>query len=477
MVPKLHPKGTSFKGAAQYLLHDKDRADTDERVEWTETRNLAIDNPDTAWRIMAATALDQERLKAQAGVKNTGRKSAKHALHMSLSWHPDQTPTRDDMLEAVDGALRALGASCHQALIVAHNDEEHSHVHILLNRVSPEDGRHLSSSKEKLNLSKWAQEYEERTGIFCENRIINNELRSGGDYVRGRKDQARHLYEQQAGKVANDNANLKDIVAAQKAKDHALALRGRNQAKLHAGAKTKLDDIHRERKAALARNHTKSFEKARIAIIEKMRPAHIALKRQQAKELATFEAMEKSFFGRAGNIVKTMRVSADDVRQQKSDVIKRTFGILTNASSRKAYFDGAQQRARASLQKEQRDRTDAAKTELKVELAAKQARARNAYSDGQVDLRAKHGIENAALKSDWAKRTVERREALSGATRIARVKDQARSEFRKASEDPLLRTADAIERSRARMEAFDRARAARSPEQDNKRNRDDDRDR
>ena len=56
MVPKLHAKGSSFKGAALYLLHDKNRAQTGERVAWTETRNLAVDDPETGWRIMAATS-------------------------------------------------------------------------------------------------------------------------------------------------------------------------------------------------------------------------------------------------------------------------------------------------------------------------------------------------------------------------------------------------------------------------------------
>ena len=90
MVPKIVAKGRSFKGAAAYLLHDKGRAESAERVEWIETRNLATQDPELAWRIMAATALDQDRLKEAAGVRRTGRKSDQVALHMVLSWHPDE---------------------------------------------------------------------------------------------------------------------------------------------------------------------------------------------------------------------------------------------------------------------------------------------------------------------------------------------------------------------------------------------------
>ena len=83
-VPKLAAKGTSFKGAAAYYLHDKD-ASTSERVAWTATQNLVTDNPEMAWRIMAATAKDQARLKEQAGGRTTGRKSADVVRACSLA--------------------------------------------------------------------------------------------------------------------------------------------------------------------------------------------------------------------------------------------------------------------------------------------------------------------------------------------------------------------------------------------------------
>ena len=70
MLPKLHSKGKSFKGAALYLLHDKDRAATSERVAWTETRNLLTDDPHRAWRVMAATAMKQDILKVSCVTQN-----------------------------------------------------------------------------------------------------------------------------------------------------------------------------------------------------------------------------------------------------------------------------------------------------------------------------------------------------------------------------------------------------------------------
>lgn len=161
MVPKIIAKGKSFKGAALYLLHDKGRALSSSRVSWVETRNLATDDAHLGWKIMAATALDQERLKQVAGVKATGRRSDKSVLHLSLSWHPDEKGnlTPEEMRRAAIGALKSIGADDRQAIFIAHNDEAHPHLHVLCNRVSPEDGRMLPSSKDHLKLSKWAERY------------------------------------------------------------------------------------------------------------------------------------------------------------------------------------------------------------------------------------------------------------------------------------------------------------------------------
>ena len=172
MVPKIAKKGASFKGASLYYLHDKG-ALTDERVEWTETRNLATNNPEAAWRVMAATAINADRLKRNAGIAPTGRKSNNAVMVYSIAWHPDEKEelTREEMLKAANDSLEALGAGDHQVLMICHNDEPHPHVHIMVNRVSPKDGRMLPSSKEKLNLSKWAQAYEQGRGkIWCEER-------------------------------------------------------------------------------------------------------------------------------------------------------------------------------------------------------------------------------------------------------------------------------------------------------------------
>ena len=190
MIPKINGLGRSFAGVAAYCLHDApepgDRSpETSERVAWTDTRNLPTIRAERAARLMAATAKAAPDLKRLAGAAPGGRKLAKPVLHYSLSWAQDETPTRQEMSLAVDGSLEALGLEGHEALIVAHDDTRHPHVHVVANRVDPETGKAAKLGNSKLRLSRWAEGYERDQGrIRCEERVKNNARRRAGEEVR-----------------------------------------------------------------------------------------------------------------------------------------------------------------------------------------------------------------------------------------------------------------------------------------------------
>lgn len=191
MIPRVGRQGKSFRGAALYYLHDKG-ADTAQRVEHAETRNLPTQDPELAWRIMAFTAKDSDRLKREAGVDRRGRKLTKPVFHLSTSWHPDQHPDRAHMVATMDSALAALGLEKLQAVYVIHNDEPHPHIHAFVNLVNPETGRSNSVRYSKERLSKWAELYEREHGIYCEQRIENNRKRAQAKAKRAKKDFPRH---------------------------------------------------------------------------------------------------------------------------------------------------------------------------------------------------------------------------------------------------------------------------------------------
>lgn len=172
MIPRT-TSGRGFKGAAAYYLHDKG-AETAARIRFTHMLNLSADDPHRAIAEMIYTAAHADDLKAASGVKATGRKLEKPVYAFSLSWHPTEQPTDAQMKEAGIAALKALKMDHHQVLMVAHNDTQHPHVHLIVNRIDPLTGKAHGLNKDQLILSKWALAYEKEHGkTWCAAREQN----------------------------------------------------------------------------------------------------------------------------------------------------------------------------------------------------------------------------------------------------------------------------------------------------------------
>ena len=199
MIATVHKGGASFKGVVDYCLSEG-RAREDERdelrgedrgqdkagrVAWSETRNVAAEDPRQAARVMAATASRSEELKELAGVKAGGRALEKPVCHYSLSWAKDEKPGLKEMGQAVTESLEKMGLADRQAVMIAHRDTAQPHVHVVVNRVSVEDGRAAKLGNSYLKLSRWAEGYEREQGrIRCPQRVENNAGRDRGEWVR-----------------------------------------------------------------------------------------------------------------------------------------------------------------------------------------------------------------------------------------------------------------------------------------------------
>ena len=225
MVPKIHRSGASFRGVTAYCLGDKsvpppdpeasqedwDRqyeerkkhleakpffaaGEISERVAWTETRNLDTNDPLQASRRMAATASYSEELKRLAGIRAGGRKLERPVCHYSLSWKEGEQPDQAEMLQAVEGSLKQLKLEDHQTLMVAHKDGKCAHVHVIVNRVSFEDGRAAKLGNSRIELSRWAEQWEkDRQRIQCPRRERNNREREKGMRIVDRKSRKRDV--------------------------------------------------------------------------------------------------------------------------------------------------------------------------------------------------------------------------------------------------------------------------------------------
>ena len=110
------------------------------------------------------------------------RRCEKDAVHLMLAWRVGDTPTREQMEAAAQGALKALGMEDAKAFWVAHRDEDHAHLHIVASKIHPETGRAYDLKSDHFKLSKWAEQYErENGGIVCLRRQEANGLRDAID--------------------------------------------------------------------------------------------------------------------------------------------------------------------------------------------------------------------------------------------------------------------------------------------------------
>lgn len=412
MIAKIHAKGSSFRGIGLYVLRDPG-AKTSERVGWTATRNLCSDKPEVALKAMAACAMDAERLKREAGVKATGRRSKNAVLHVTLSWAEEESPalTRDEMLRAADGALEALGARDHQALIVEHTDSPHRHLHLVVNRTSTDDGRFLSSSKEKLAIQAWALEYEKSRGkVLCEERELNHEARARGTFVRGKKNRVRHLYEMEAQHANTPGA---DRVRQQQAQlDHALAKRERA---VEATKKREWDELYAERdaqKKKLAATLQRERTKAKDAAEHRFLDEFARLKVRHEAEREEFARNEATLRGKGLNLLRSIDWNGLLRRERRRASIREAFGLLGGrVGDRSEALRKRQERETLEVERKQ---AAAVKKALSRVLPAHRKRVREAETTleiSQTRLIWNHAERDLETKRLWKERRAEREKA------------------------------------------------------------------
>ena len=166
MVPRIE-KGRGLSGAVRYVMgQGKGRGNDwqpgmDSRVDWISGQNFGFeietrDDVELARRMMEFMAQHQG---------SRTRRCENDVLHLSLSWHPTEQPTREQMIETARDALKALGMEEARAVFVAHNDTAAAHVHIVASRLHPETGRAFPDRRERIRIQEWALEYELKAGI------------------------------------------------------------------------------------------------------------------------------------------------------------------------------------------------------------------------------------------------------------------------------------------------------------------------
>ena len=454
MVPNVAKRVSSFKGCFAYHLHDKaeeceELLSTSERVEWTETRNLATNDPELASRVMAATAMDKDRLKRQAGIKNTGRKSSGNVVYSySIAWHPDEEGKidKDEMLKAADQSIRAIGAEDQQAVIVCHNDEPQPHVHIIVNLVSQENGKTLTIHKDYKPLEKWAYEYRKERGeeqLYCparDRKMKAIEAKKRGEkveFVRGDKSTPRSMEKDfTKAKAANQN-EAKTVREQEKAKDAALSLHGKSLHHRHDREWVDLDEYYAFKVADIKAQAVKATDRVDAQVEEQFRPEWRDLRRRQYSEKQKFEKRETRLSGKVENalaaIVHRREIDPDSSR----GFMGQAFNFLTSKKARSAALDKLHGIEQRNLSKQQREEVGAAINAIKSDRSALLSQAKNTFNADRASVIQRQAEEKKELQAKWKRRNDERKRALDTVVRKAKSKKAAperkmRDEFKQA---------------------------------------------
>jgi len=402
MIIRIQASGGSFLGAGKYYLHDKqseaapstertdDDADrllkpsTDERVWFTDTRNCLNTDPERALEEMWRTAEDQAYLKMQAGVKRGGRVCEDPVKTLSLSWHKDDQPSPEHMIESAEAFLKHMGWDGHQALFVGHNDTEHRHIHIILNRVNHENGRTINDYREQKRAQVWALAYEKQhENVRCEERELRAAKREGRapELEPGKAPQ--HNIQQATRTPANDHLPHNVIMLSReheqtfKAQEHIRETADREQ-------RAALKAEQRAEREAFFKNGAKEFKALRHAVYDEVRKEYAPEWRefyQDAKAAEqSAEAWSKSSVTRALHFTK--EGEPDKAQAAFSDRDSVRDAVTAEINERKSEL---KTRQTEDLRERQRVACDALRQAREIqyqELLQRQREERGAFNAG-----------------------------------------------------------------------------------------------
>lgn len=140
----------SFRDLADYLEAGTDGMKRG-RIEWLEARNVWAPSVADAAAVMAAIA-----------ASSTCRSPV---LHLSVAFRPSDPVDQSVMCRVADRLLSDLHLTEHHCVIVAHNDREHPHFHLMVNRVHPRSGRVWKIDFSKREVEKSLREQERELGL------------------------------------------------------------------------------------------------------------------------------------------------------------------------------------------------------------------------------------------------------------------------------------------------------------------------
>lgn len=404
--------GHSFKGSMAYYLHDKRQGqdaahpESSERVAWTENRNLSVADAELATGVMIATARQADELKAAAGIRSTGRKAtAGPVFAFSLSWRHDEVEGLDraEMLRAADHALSVLNLTDRQAVIVAHRDTEHPHVHVIVNRICPQTGRMANIAAPNVRkLDKWADTYERENGkIVSPNRAAKYDEIEQKRQQHPDADKRRQYAAEKRAQAAKQGERDKSPAATLKAfSDQQKAHHKQEWADLSAKNKAERNRVFAESGAAI--------KEAAARHKAECKPVWAKFFRQQREADRQFQAREKTLAGIVHNAVLATAQQKISGQLGNRGTLSATFGNVLSSQARARAFEDVKDMGRRELAGHLKGILDAEIQGIKDKRDRDLGAQRSAFAQARAALIEKQDAERGKIREAWRQIYAER---------------------------------------------------------------------
>ena len=154
-------KHARIKGLASYIMQPQN-SKAEEKCIYSGSRNFALANDLQGYIAeMTATALDASRSKDPVN-------------HYVISWRVGENPTNAQIEECVDIFLKQNNFHNCQCLYALHNDTDHKHLHIMVNRIDTINNKIVNVGRYDVNnLHKSVAIIEKKQGWAIDNKLYS----------------------------------------------------------------------------------------------------------------------------------------------------------------------------------------------------------------------------------------------------------------------------------------------------------------
>lgn len=103
------------------------------------------------------------------------RSNSDKTYHLVASFREGDTPTREQLDDIEQTLCDALGMGDHQRFVAVHDNTQHVHIHVAINKVHPETHRNITPFRDFYHLQAACRELEERHGLQVDNGLPDAE--------------------------------------------------------------------------------------------------------------------------------------------------------------------------------------------------------------------------------------------------------------------------------------------------------------